>query len=221
VSDDAALAYVKIPHRIELDWLDLVVQLRWGLARMCNSLSLLKFTCFAEYHAVQHIHEMRSRWITSDLYDVLSSFVVLLMRTTCWTSLLSLASLMPCSITRHRRINYHLLKWQLSFTWMSSWLTSKFLKRVCDCYLFVCWLGCGADPAVYQGMGRLTFSGLLNALDGVASTEARIVFMTTNHVDRYEVFEITYWQGSWWCMRRIHILFGCDWVVNKLTTLFV
>lgn len=41
-----------------------------------------------------------------------------------------------------------------------------------------------ADPAVYQGMGRLTFSGLLNALDGVASTEARIVFMTTNYVDR-------------------------------------
>uniref|UniRef100_K7GF26 Mitochondrial chaperone BCS1 n=1 Tax=Pelodiscus sinensis TaxID=13735 RepID=K7GF26_PELSI len=35
-------------------------------------------------------------------------------------------------------------------------------------------------------MGRLTFSGLLNALDGVASTEARIVFMTTNHVDRLD-----------------------------------
>lgn len=30
---------------------------------------------------------------------------------------------------------------------------------------------------------RLTFSAT-NALDGVASTEARIVFMTTNHVDR-------------------------------------
>lgn len=43
------------------------------------------------------------------------------------------------------------------------------------------------NPAVYQGMGRLTFSGLLNALDGVASTEARIVFMTTNYVDRSEL----------------------------------
>ncbi|NXX09384.1 BCS1 protein, partial [Larus smithsonianus] len=42
------------------------------------------------------------------------------------------------------------------------------------------------NPAMYQGMGRLTFSGLLNALDGVASTEARIVFMTTNYVDRLE-----------------------------------
>lgn len=43
------------------------------------------------------------------------------------------------------------------------------------------------DPTVYQGMGHLTFSGLLNALDGVASTEARIVFMTTNYVDRSEL----------------------------------
>ncbi|XP_065269751.1 mitochondrial chaperone BCS1 [Emys orbicularis] len=42
------------------------------------------------------------------------------------------------------------------------------------------------NPTAYQGMGRLTFSGLLNALDGVASTEARIVFMTTNHVDRLD-----------------------------------
>jgi len=37
---------------------------------------------------------------------------------------------------------------------------------------------------VYEGMGTLTYSGLLNALDGVASTEARIIFMTTNHIDR-------------------------------------
>ena len=36
----------------------------------------------------------------------------------------------------------------------------------------------------YQGMSRLTLSGLLNALDGVASAEARIIFMTTNYVDR-------------------------------------
>lgn len=43
------------------------------------------------------------------------------------------------------------------------------------------------DPAMCKGMGRLTFSGLLNALDGVASTEARIVFMTTNYVDRSEL----------------------------------
>uniref|UniRef100_A0A8C4RD77 Mitochondrial chaperone BCS1 n=1 Tax=Eptatretus burgeri TaxID=7764 RepID=A0A8C4RD77_EPTBU len=42
------------------------------------------------------------------------------------------------------------------------------------------------NPMAYQGMGRLTFSGLLNALDGVASTEARIVFMTTNYVDRLD-----------------------------------
>lgn len=41
------------------------------------------------------------------------------------------------------------------------------------------------DPLAYQGMGRLTFSGLLNSLDGVASSEARIVFMTTNFIDRW------------------------------------
>jgi len=32
----------------------------------------------------------------------------------------------------------------------------------------------------------VTFSGLLNALDGVAATEERIVFMTTNHLDRLD-----------------------------------
>jgi len=32
----------------------------------------------------------------------------------------------------------------------------------------------------------LTFSGLLNALDGVSSTEERIIFMTTNYIDRLD-----------------------------------
>ncbi|EDV25183.1 Mitochondrial chaperone BCS1 [Trichoplax sp. H2] len=32
----------------------------------------------------------------------------------------------------------------------------------------------------------VTFSGLLNALDGVASSEQRLVFMTTNHIDRLD-----------------------------------
>jgi chaperone BCS1 len=32
----------------------------------------------------------------------------------------------------------------------------------------------------------VTFSGLLNALDGVASGEERIVFMTTNHLSRLD-----------------------------------
>lgn len=35
--------------------------------------------------------------------------------------------------------------------------------------------------------GSVTFSGLLNALDGVASsTSRRILFMTTNHIDRLD-----------------------------------
>ena len=37
----------------------------------------------------------------------------------------------------------------------------------------------------YAG-ANVTFSGLLNALDGVASAEERIVFLTTNHVDRLD-----------------------------------
>jgi chaperone BCS1 len=37
----------------------------------------------------------------------------------------------------------------------------------------------------YRG-ANVTFSGLLNALDGVASAEERIVFLTTNHIDRLD-----------------------------------
>lgn len=40
------------------------------------------------------------------------------------------------------------------------------------------------DPAAYQGFSPLTLSGLLNALDGVAESDGRIVFMTTNYIDR-------------------------------------
>lgn len=32
----------------------------------------------------------------------------------------------------------------------------------------------------------VTFSGLLNAMDGVTSSEERIVFMTTNHLNRLD-----------------------------------
>ena len=38
-----------------------------------------------------------------------------------------------------------------------------------------------STPQAYTG--RLTFSGLLNALDGVAASDERIIFMTTNRVD--------------------------------------
>ncbi|XP_064381973.1 mitochondrial chaperone BCS1-like isoform X2 [Halichondria panicea] len=38
----------------------------------------------------------------------------------------------------------------------------------------------------YEGLSRVTFSGLLNTLDGVASTEGRVVFMTTNYLDRLD-----------------------------------
>ena len=38
--------------------------------------------------------------------------------------------------------------------------------------------------ANYQS--RITFSGLLNALDGVGSSEERLVFMTTNHLEKID-----------------------------------
>ena len=41
------------------------------------------------------------------------------------------------------------------------------------------------DTDGYQG-ANVTFSGLLNALDGVASSEERIIFLTTNHVERLD-----------------------------------
>lgn len=42
-----------------------------------------------------------------------------------------------------------------------------------------------ADADGYKG-ANVTFSGLLNALDGVASAEERILFLTTNHVERLD-----------------------------------
>ncbi|KAL2863673.1 bifunctional AAA family ATPase chaperone/translocase BCS1 [Aspergillus lucknowensis] len=41
------------------------------------------------------------------------------------------------------------------------------------------------DDDGYRG-ANVTFSGLLNALDGVASAEERVVFLTTNHVERLD-----------------------------------
>jgi len=38
----------------------------------------------------------------------------------------------------------------------------------------------------YQGMQSVTLSGLLNALDGVVSSDARLVFMTTNYIERLD-----------------------------------
>ena len=38
----------------------------------------------------------------------------------------------------------------------------------------------------YEGLSRVTFSGLLNMLDGVASSEGRILFMTTNYLERLD-----------------------------------
>jgi len=48
--------------------------------------------------------------------------------------------------------------------------------------------GTGLNTGGYQGFAgsSLTFSGLLNALDGVAASEGRILFMTTNHIHKLD-----------------------------------
>jgi chaperone BCS1 len=42
------------------------------------------------------------------------------------------------------------------------------------------------DPSANSGTSSVTLSGLLNVLDGVASSEERLLFMTTNHMNRLD-----------------------------------
>lgn len=42
------------------------------------------------------------------------------------------------------------------------------------------------NQTAFQGFSPLTLSGLLNALDGVTSSDGRIVFMTTNYIERLD-----------------------------------
>jgi hypothetical protein len=42
------------------------------------------------------------------------------------------------------------------------------------------------DSFTPQQASDVTFSGLLNVLDGVAASEERLVFMTTNHLNRLD-----------------------------------
>lgn len=62
-------------------------------------------------------------------------------------------------------------------------MDSAFNRRVQtseDGWVLICFV---ADD---RYKSAVTFSGLLNALDGVASSEERIIFMTTNHYDRLD-----------------------------------
>ncbi len=47
-------------------------------------------------------------------------------------------------------------------------------------------IDCAFNKRDRQGKEGLTFSGLLNAIDGVASPEGRIFFMTTNYIDKLD-----------------------------------
>lgn len=39
------------------------------------------------------------------------------------------------------------------------------------------------NPERWKGLSRVTYSGLLNTLDGVVGSDARIIVMTTNHIE--------------------------------------
>jgi len=47
------------------------------------------------------------------------------------------------------------------------------------------------------GNNQLSFSGLLNAIDGIASQEGRLFFMTTNYLERLGI--ITTWKSGFHC----------------------
>lgn len=42
------------------------------------------------------------------------------------------------------------------------------------------------NKSMQHSSSDITFSGLLNTIDGVASSEERLLFMTTNHLDRLD-----------------------------------
>lgn len=69
-------------------------------------------------------------------------------------------------------------------------LTVKFfsLNGVCDTdYYFIIWMLIEwVSFLIYSLKFRVTFSGLLNAIDGVACAEERILFMTTNFINRLD-----------------------------------
>lgn len=63
---------------------------------------------------------------------------------------------------------------------------------------------------------RLSFSALLNSLDGIAAQEGRLLFLTTNHVDRLSQalirpgrvdFRIKFTYATWQQMKDMFVAF--------------
>ncbi|KAL1589366.1 hypothetical protein WHR41_02301 [Cladosporium halotolerans] len=67
------------------------------------------------------------------------------------------------------------------------------------------------DADAYSG-STVTFSGLLNALDGVASAEERILFMTTNHIDQLDDALIRPGRVD----MTVHLGNATEWQIGKL-----
>lgn len=83
-------------------------------------------------------------------------------------------------------LNYHICLLNLSDTMLSDDRLNHLLNVLPERSVLLledvdCVMGAPERPH-----GKLTFSGLLNALDGVASSEERLIFMTSNHYDRLD-----------------------------------
>lgn len=68
-----------------------------------------------------------------------------------------------------------------------------------------------SDSDGYSG-STVTFSGLLNALDGVASAEERILFMTTNHIEKLDDALIRPGRVD----MTVHLGNATEWQIGKL-----
>ncbi len=52
--------------------------------------------------------------------------------------------------------------------------------------------GSEAQARASWAAGQVTFTGLLNAMDGVVASEGRVMFMTTNHIDKLDPALVRY-----------------------------
>ncbi len=90
---------------------------------------------------------------------------------TCWMWPLFKVSFCWKTLTRHLSLGNKLHSVSLLVpSELLSWLSYRRSGR--------------SGQTAYAGLNRISFSGLLNALDGVASADGRLLFMTTNYRKR-------------------------------------
>jgi chaperone BCS1 len=92
-----------------------------------------------------------------------------------------------CALAGHFRMNLYILSLGSAYLTDDSLMTllasvpsrSFILLEDIDCAF-------NARSKSEDARNKLTFSGLLNALDGAASKDGSLVFMTTNHIERLD-----------------------------------